>query len=109
MAPNLDNPLLEDLWNNLQEGHVYECPLRSEVWQIDGLQEGRNVFIDPRPAILETLLHELLHRLKPRWGEKKVSKRARIMMLQMDETAKRQWWLAYRRIRKTRRPVEVED
>jgi hypothetical protein len=109
MAPNLENPLLEDIWGELQNGHVYECNLRSIHWQMDGLQEGKNIYIDPRPAIIETLLHELLHRLKPQWSEHKVTKRARILMLQMDETAKRQWWLAYRRIRKTRRPVEVED
>jgi hypothetical protein len=109
MAPNLENPLLEDLWNNFQEGHVYECNLRSDTLQVDGLQEGKNIYIDPRPAILETLLHELLHRVKPRWGEKKVAKRAKLLKAQMDETAKRQWWLAYRRIKKVRRPVEVED
>jgi len=109
MPPLLENPLLEDLWHDLQRGQVYECNLRSEVWQMDGLQEGDRIYLDPRPAIIETLLHELLHRVKPRWSEKRVEKRARILMLQMDETAKRQWWLAYRRIKKLCRPIEVED
>jgi hypothetical protein len=109
MAPSLENPLLEDVWHELQKGNVYECNLRSEIWQMEGLQEGKNIYIDPRPAILETLLHELLHRLKPSWGEQRVTKEAHRLMVQMDETAKRQWWLAYKRIKKFRRPVEVED
>lgn len=62
-------PDLDDLYDELQRGKVYECSLRDPKWHLDGLSEGKCVYIDPRPAILETLVHELLHRLKPTWSE----------------------------------------
>lgn len=101
--------LLSELFDELKRGQIYECSLRSKTWQMDGLQEGQNIYIDPRPAILETLLHELLHRRKPRWGERRVATEARKLSVAMDETTKRHWWLGYRRIKKLRKPVEVVD
>ncbi len=61
------------------------------------------------PAILETLLHELLHRRHPRWGERRVAKTARLLVGHMDEALKRKWWLAYRRVKKQRAPLDHED
>ena len=74
---------------------------------MDGLQEGENIYIDPRPATLETLLHELLHRNKPRWGEPRVSRVAHKLITAMTEEQKRRWWRAYGRLKRKRPPVEV--
>lgn len=99
----------DDLFEEIQRGRIYECSLRSERFVVDGLQSGENIYIDPRPAILETLCHELLHRKHPRWGERRVTREARRLVAVMDERTKQTWWLAYRRIVKRGRPVEVED
>ena len=100
---------LDDLADELNRGRIYECSLRSERFQIDGLQDGESIYIDPRPAILDTLLHELLHRRYPRWGERRVTLEARRLVLKMDEQTKQSWWRAYRRVVKRRRPVEVDE
>jgi hypothetical protein len=108
-------PDLEDLWDEMQRGRIYECSLRTDQFrngrpvQFDGLLDGECIYVDPRPAIIETLLHELLHRRKPRLGERTVTNYARKLALAMDEPTKRRWWAAYRRVRRTKPPVNTED
>lgn len=100
---------LDDLWDELHRGRVYESSLRSSVWQHDGLLDGQAIYIDPRPAIIETVLHELIHRRKPRLGERTVTQMARAMVLRMDEATKAKWWRAYQRIKRKGPAVDVED
>lgn len=100
---------LDDLWDELHRGKVYECSLRSQTWQHDGLLDGESIYVDPRPAILETVIHELIHRRKPRLGERRVGQMARLLVVRMDEATKRKWWRAYRRIKRTGPAVDIED
>ena len=109
MKRQIDIELFESLWDELHRGHIYECSLRSEFVQFDGLQVGEQIFIDPRPAILETVFHELLHRMKPRWRERRVEREARNLVSRMEDIDKRKWWLAYRKIRRVGKPVDVEE
>ena len=102
-------PSLDDLRDELDRGRVWECSLRDPHWRLDGLQDGENIYIDPRPAILETLCHELLHRMKPRWSERRVTREARRLLSQMGETEIATWWRRYQRIKRKGRPVETAD
>lgn len=107
--PQTPDELLDDLWDELQRGRIFEVSLRSKDWVIDGLQVGQDVFIDPRPAILETLLHELLHRRKPRLTERTVERTARNLIAKMTEPMKVKWWKAYKAMVKKGHPVDVPD
>jgi hypothetical protein len=106
---------LDDLWDELHRGKVYECSLRGfkvsgfRFVQVDGLSAGESIYIDPRPAILETLCHELLHRRKPRWSERAVSIAARNFVVQMDDATKAKWWRAYQKVKRKGVPVEPHD
>lgn len=100
---------LEELADELQRGAIIECSLRDARWHLDGLQLGASVYIDPRPAILETLIHELIHRRHPRMGERAVTKAARKLMGSMDEQTKARWWRQYNRIKRKGKPVEVDE
>lgn len=102
-------PTLDDLFDELQRGKIYECSLRDPRWRLDGLQSGESIYIDPRPAIIETLVHELLHRRKPRWRERRVTREARRLLSRMGETELQTWWVRYQRVRRKVRPVDVED
>ena len=102
-------PDIEDLYDELQRGRVYECSLRDPSWRLDGLQDGENIYIDPRPAIIETLVHELLHRRKPRWRERRVTVEARRLLSKMGEADLACWWRRYQRVKRKGRPVEVEE
>lgn len=99
---------LDDLWDELHRGKVYECVLYDPRWHLDGLKDGENVYIDPRPSILETLTHELIHRRHPRWGERRVTREARRLIGRMTEMDMAKWWRAYQRIKRKGRPLEVD-
>jgi hypothetical protein len=102
-------PDLEDLLDEMARGRIYECSLRDPQFRLDGLQSGEAIYIDPRPAILETLIHELTHRLKPRWSERRVTQESRRVLSKMSDEDIARWWTRYRKIVKKARPVEVED
>ncbi len=102
-------PDLEDLYDELQRGKIYEGSLRDPRWVLDGLQDGDCIYIDPRPAIIETLVHELLHRRFQRWGERRVTREARTLLSKMSHTDLQTWWQRYQRIKRKARPVTVED
>lgn len=101
-------PTLSDLESELALGRVYEGNLHDPVWHLDGIQVGQSVYIDPRPAVLESLLHELLHRRYPQMGERAVTATARRLVASMDDAVKARWWRAYQRIKKKGRPLRVE-
>lgn len=100
-------PSLDDLAAELERGRIWELSLRDKGWHLDGLQSGESIYIDPRPAVLETLLHELLHRRYRRLSERTVTREARRLLARMDEATKRRWWRAYQRIKRKGRPVDV--
>ena len=102
-------PDLDDLMDELQRGQVYECSLRDPRFRLDGLQHGQAIYIDPRPAIIETLVHELLHRRKPRWSERRVTREARTLLSKMGDSELARWWNRYNSIKRKGRPVDVED
>lgn|SRR3990167_1730909 len=101
---------LDDLYDELLRGKIYECSLRDpeEKFILDGMLAGDLIYIDPRPAILETLLHELIHRLKPRLSERTVTRLAKQLVAGMDETAKVTWWKRYNRMKRKGKPVELD-
>lgn len=102
-------PELTDLYDEMKRGRIYECNLRDPHFVLDGLQDGDNIYIDPRPAIIETLCHELLHRRFPRWSERRVTKEARSLLSRMGESELASWWRGYQRVKRKGRPVEVAD
>lgn len=104
------SPALDDLWDELQRGKVFECRLRDPHWHLDGMREGDAIYVDPRPAVLETVLHELLHRRHERWGERRVTREARALIGGMSEADKAKWWRAYSKVKRVRRrPVEIDE
>ena len=100
---------LEDMLEELERGQIFECSLRDPKFRLDGLQDGERVYIDPRPAIIETLIHELIHRRKRQWGERRVTREARRLLYTMADQDLARWWARYNRTKKKSRPVEIEE
>ena len=96
---------LRELMTELRKGNIYECALRDteKKHQVHGLQIDDEIWIDPRCAVLEIVVHEILHRLKPTWREQTVMIHARNLVVEMDEKTKSTWWRAYNKIKITRR------
>ena len=109
-APLAVVELRDTLRAELHKGNIHEADLRDPKWHLDGLCDGTKVYVNPAPAVVETLLHELLHRAKPRWGERRVLKESRRLLNYLTEREVRAWYrkfqvLAIRR----KRPVKADE
>jgi hypothetical protein len=93
--------LLKELRDELKKGDIVEAPLRGKGWHIDGLCHDGTVYVDPAPTITEILLHELLHRRFPRWGEKRVNKTAGRLLRSMNSRNAAWWARQYQRRKRT--------
>lgn len=100
---------LDDLLEELARGQVYECSLRDPKFRLDGLQDGERIYIDPRPSIVHTLIHELLHRYRRNWSERRVTREADRLASTMSDADLALWWSRYQRTKKRSRPVELAD
>lgn len=104
-----DLAMLDDLDDELRKGRVWECSLIDRGAQVEGLQDGANIYVDPRPAVLEILIHELIHRRHRSWSERRVDCAAKRLVLRMDDATKAQWWRRYQRTKRRGRPVKTSD
>ncbi len=101
--------MMDLLWEEMELGRIWEVSLRSEELQVFGLSEGQNIYIDARLAIIEVLIHELLHRRFPDWSERKVRKTTKALTVRLSEQEKRRWWRGYKRVSKKGRPKHVDE
>lgn len=101
-----------EVWSDLREGRdIFESYLEDEAHKdrIYGLSESGKVYVNHAPHILDTLVHELLHRRYVRWGEKRVLQTASRIVASMSDAEIRQWYRRYRQVAKRTRTVRVED
>ena len=100
---------LAELDQELKRGRAYEASLRSEKLVVHGIQDGEAIFVDPRAAVLEVVIHELLHRRQPKLSERTVDKTARHLVACMSEAEKSRWWQLWSRAKRKAPPVDVDD
>ena len=104
-----EEEMLQELDDEMKRGRMFEASLRSEKWVLHGLQDGQDIFVDPRAAIIETVIHELIHRRQPRLSEQTVDKTAKRLIGALDEAGKWKWWNAWQKAKRKAAPVDVED
>lgn len=94
--------LLKVLRAELKKGGIHEATLTAKGWHLDGLcdHEKGAVYVDPAPNVVETVLHEVLHRRYPRWGERRVDRTAKQLLRSMT-TRQVRWWYRQFQSRKT--------
>lgn len=103
--------LMVELRAEFARGRIYQAIIESDGELVEGLFEPASgaVYVDPVPNLVDTLIHELLHRRYPRWGEARVSRTAHALVSAMSDQERRAWYRAYQRVaRKCRVPVRVE-
>jgi hypothetical protein len=102
--------LERELAAELKRGGIVEAPLAQNGAHVHGICEGQEIVINPAPGVVDTLLHELLHRRYPRWSEQRVTKTAERMVFYMDAKEVRTWYRRYQRAKRTRlQTVRLED
>lgn len=100
------------LAEELRRGRIVEARLVEPGYHVHGLSDpdSGTIVIDPAPATVSTLLHELLHRRYPAWSERRVETEERRLMRHLSDDEVRWWYAQYlRRRKRQRRPVAVRD
>ena len=103
--------VLAELEETLAVVRVRETRLVAVDEHVHGICDygSHTLHIDPRPAILDTLLHEALHHRYPSWSERRVSNEAARLVCGMSTTDMRRWWRIYQRAKRvSRRPFNVD-
>lgn len=98
------------LRDELKRGGVHEADIRDPKWHIDGLCDGRKVYVNPAPGVVEALIHELTHRRYPRWSETRVLSESKRLMAFLSEREVREWYRTFQRVAvKRKTPVRLEE
>ena len=81
------DPLMLELVAAIGAGNIEIGPLHDDDAFLHGLCEGRRVYVNPSVSVVDTCLHECLHRMRPAWSERAVrAKVTRLMsLLSLDE------------------------
>lgn len=104
--------MLAELEETLSTVTVAESRIVSATHFLDGYYDygTHTVHIDPRYALTDVLLHELLHARYPSWSERRVSREGRRLMTSLTERQLRRWVRLYQKARTVRKtPVRYED
>jgi hypothetical protein len=103
--------LLEELEQERDRVRIYEAPIRKEgKHHLEGLQEASTIWVNPRPATVEVVLHELLHARYPRWTERRVNREGRRLLTALDEQGVNRWFRWYQKAKRiSARRVGLED
>lgn len=103
---------LRTLEAELAKGRIYEATLVTDDGaHLMGLCDHAKgaITIDPKVAIVSTLLHELIHRLHPAWSEARVRREEINALKQLSQHDISTWYRRYRRAVRKRRPVDAID
>ena len=103
---------LRELSEELAKGRVVEARLKAHDAHLDGLCDYGSgiIYIDPRTAVVSTLLHELIHRRWPSWSEGRVAREERRLLSMMTPDDVNKWFRRYQKAKRTRQRTKmVED
>lgn len=98
-------PLMVRVWAELGAGGITEdVTLTDKHHRLDGLQEGRHIWVNPMWNIVDTTVHEILHRLHPEWPENYVRRTTSYLMRRMTDEEAQTFYDEYqKRVKKLKR------
>lgn len=98
---------LAEVAAELAKGRIYEATLIDPTHHLEGLcdHDTQAVVINPKVSVVDSLLHELVHRRWPAWSEARVRRETRSLMGQLSSHDVDVWYRRYKRAVKKRRPV----
>jgi len=93
----------------LGRGGLTERYIKDPTAITSGLCESGRITINPIPETVDTVAHELIHRLYPEWGELRVAQMTRALVRRMTDAQIQQFALEYdarKRVSKRTKIVE---
>lgn len=101
MVAKKSSPLVGRVWAELGRGRIRETYIEDRTQYVDGLIEGNEIWINPAPAVVETVIHELLHRMYPDWSERYVANRTTFVMRRMTDQDVQAFYQEYQRVKRS--------
>ncbi len=103
---------MTEIRDELEKGRITESDLRDPHFHLDGYFDGgsQRVYVNPRPSVVETICHELIHRRWPKWTETRVDQEAKRLVARMTPAEVATFYARYQVLaRKRKTPKQLED
>jgi hypothetical protein len=103
-------PLMVRVWAELGAGRITEGFIADKTHFIHGIEQGGHITINPVHQTVDTLVHEILHRLYPQWSENYVRRTTTYLRRGMSDQETMAFFEEYgRRKRRRKRPLDLKD
>jgi hypothetical protein len=99
------NALLVEVLADFGSGRIAEKFIRDGQWFVHGETCGRDITINPAIGVVDTLLHECLHRIRPNWCENYIRRTTTWLMRRMSDEQIQQIFEEYNKRVKRRKPA----
>jgi hypothetical protein len=106
----MSHPTLGEIRDELARGGILEARIEAEGFHVSGLCDLDTgiITVNPLPELALCCIHELTHRLHPRWGEKRVDRESRWVLSHMTDGDVSALVSAYRKRRRKVRLVKAD-
>jgi hypothetical protein len=106
-----DMVLLGRVWAELGSGRITEAFLPSDKRHfVEGYISGQHITVNPAPSVVDSAIHEILHRLQPAWSESYVRRTTTLILRRMTDEEVAAFYAEFqKRARKRKRPVRLRN
>ena len=111
MARRTVNELLDAITDELKKGLIFEAQILGSKEHVEGLcsWETQEITVNPSVSVVDTLIHELLHRRFPGWSEERVRCETWRLIKRMSPDDIQRWYRKYQRmVKRKTKPVRLK-
>jgi hypothetical protein len=104
--------LVEEISTELRKGLIFEAQILGSKEHVEGLcrWDTQEITVNPSVSVVDTLIHELLHRRFPKWSEDRVRLETWRVIRQMTPKEIAAWYRKYKRLAKRKtKPVRLRS
>jgi hypothetical protein len=104
--------LVEEISTELRKGLIFEAQILGSKEHVEGLcrWDTQEITVNPSVSVVDTLIHELLHRRFPKWSEDRVRCETWRVIRQMTPKEIAAWYRKYKRLAKRKtKPVRLRS
>ncbi len=97
------------VWAELGSGRITEAFIKDAGYHTDGYADGQGrITINPVHPTVDTIIHEILHRMHPEWSERYIRRTTTFLRKRMTDGETQAFYQEYeQRKRKRRRCLDV--
>ena len=102
--------LVSEITDELRKGLIFEAQIVGSKEHVEGLcrWDSGEITVNPSVSVVDTLIHELLHRRFPKWSEERVRCETWRVIRVMSAKDVAEWYRKYKRLAKRKtKPVRL--